>query len=99
MGPETARVMLGVSPEASRRDVDRAFRQLVRSAHPDRGGDPAHFRRLVAARIALAEGRRGSARTPLIVIRTAPWWRRLLTALVDHVEARRGRPPAPPRVT
>ena len=54
MDGNRARALLGVPPHASNHDVDRAFRGAVLAAHPDRGGDPARFRDLVAAREALA---------------------------------------------
>ena len=37
---------LGVAPDASAREVTRAYRQQVKETHPDQGGDEAAFRRL-----------------------------------------------------
>lgn len=47
--------VLGVSPGASADDIKAAFRARARVEHPDHGGDPTRFRRLVdAQRHALA---------------------------------------------
>lgn len=67
--------MLGVGPSATAADGDEAFRRLARGAHPDAGGDPAAFARLVAARDRLR-----TAPAPVVVVRTPPWRRRLLVA-------------------
>jgi hypothetical protein len=40
---------LGVSPEASTREVRARFHQLAMQAHPDHGGSPAEMRKLNAA--------------------------------------------------
>jgi curved DNA-binding protein CbpA len=40
---EEAVRILGLPPSADRDTVKRAYRQLVRSHHPDAGGDPATF--------------------------------------------------------
>lgn len=45
-----AAALLGVSPDADATEVRRAYRMWVRVAHPDAGGDPAHFARLTQAR-------------------------------------------------
>lgn len=42
--------LLGLSPGASQRAIDSAFRRAARRCHPDRGGDAAKFRELVGAR-------------------------------------------------
>lgn len=44
---------LGVALDASRDQVLEAFRQKAKAAHPDAGGDPELFRRLMEARTAL----------------------------------------------
>ncbi len=44
---------LGVALEASRDEVIEAFRAKAKAAHPDAGGDPEEFRRLLEAREAL----------------------------------------------
>jgi hypothetical protein len=36
--------ILDVPPGAGRREVADAFRRFALAHHPDRGGDPAHFR-------------------------------------------------------
>jgi len=45
--------LLGVEPTARRTQVIDAFREKVKSAHPDGGGDPAAFRLLIDARDAM----------------------------------------------
>ena len=50
-------VRLGVALEASRDEVIEAFRVKVKAAHPDAGGDPEEFRRLLEARETLLFGR------------------------------------------
>ena len=40
---------LGVGPEASEEEVEKAFRQRVMACHPDRGGDEDELRRVLAA--------------------------------------------------
>lgn len=81
-----ARALLGVPPHAPEDQVRRAFRDAVRVAHPDRGGDPATFRQLVEARAVLS--RMGCARrsTPYADASHAP--RRPRLSLFD-VERRR----------
>ena len=37
-------------PPRSLEQVEKRFRQLVASAHPDRGGDAEHMRQLIRAR-------------------------------------------------
>ncbi|MGI8938166.1 MAG: DnaJ domain-containing protein [Iamia sp.] len=56
MDENRARRLLGVAPDADARHVEGAFRSLARIHHPDRGGDPDHFRELVSARAALRDG-------------------------------------------
>jgi hypothetical protein len=41
--------LLGLGAEFMRDDVTRAFREKVHEHHPDKGGDPEMFRRLVKA--------------------------------------------------
>ena len=45
--------LLGIDPSAGRAQVMAAFRERVKSVHPDAGGDPAAFRLLIEARDAL----------------------------------------------
>ena len=52
----TARALLGVSSSADAEQIKRAFRAKAREAHPDRGGTPAAFRRLVEAQNAALAG-------------------------------------------
>ncbi len=42
-------LILGVGAGATKTEIRSAFRRLARKFHPDRGGDPAKFRELVAA--------------------------------------------------
>ena len=54
--------MLGLGPGASDEAVRAAFRRLVKTTHPDRGGDPARFRRVLEAyRLLCAETQAGPA--------------------------------------
>ncbi len=48
-----ARALLGVPPHATQDQIRRAFRAAARTVHPDRGGEPASFRRLIEARTQL----------------------------------------------
>ena len=47
---------LGVEPGASEGRVKIVYRKLVKTAHPDRGGDPEIFRKIQAAYEGLIEG-------------------------------------------
>ena len=49
--------LLGVGDMASREEVIAAFRAKAKIAHPDSGGDPEDFRRLVVARDLLLAGK------------------------------------------
>ena len=49
----TDAALLGVRPDASREEVMAAFRSKAKAAHPDAGGDPETFKRLLKARAAL----------------------------------------------
>lgn len=46
----SARVVLGLAPDAPRREVKRAWRELAKQHHPDTGGEPRAFQALVHAR-------------------------------------------------
>ena len=48
-----ARRVLGVAPDAGPGAVREAFRRLARLHHPDHGGDPAAFARIVNAYLVL----------------------------------------------
>lgn len=41
--------ILGVVETASTADIKKAFHRLARKLHPDKGGDPASFARLLEA--------------------------------------------------
>lgn len=57
MGREEAALLLGVSVDADPDAVRHAWRLWARVAHPDVGGDPAHFARLEEARRVLQHPR------------------------------------------
>jgi len=56
--------VLGIAEDASFNDARRAFRGLVKGAHPDLGGDPAAFVALVDAFRAVAGEARPTRGTP-----------------------------------
>lgn len=41
--------VLGIKEDASAREINAAFRRLVKKHHPDKGGDPATFQRVTEA--------------------------------------------------
>lgn len=45
--------VLGVKEDATRREINAAYRRLVKQHHPDKGGDPAKFQRVTQAYNAL----------------------------------------------
>jgi hypothetical protein len=55
--PEQPFQVLGVGANASREEVERAYRLLASEHHPDKGGDADRMARINAARDALLEGR------------------------------------------
>lgn len=60
---------LGLSPAASVTELKAAFRARALTAHPDRGGDPETFRRLVSdhrAAVAAAEAAERRRRSPFL---------------------------------
>jgi DnaJ-class molecular chaperone len=54
--PEQPFQVLGVGANASKEEVERAYRLLAHEHHPDRGGDEQQMMRINAARDALIEG-------------------------------------------
>jgi hypothetical protein len=48
-----ARSILGVGPQASRAEIEAAYRRLMRLAHPDHGGSTGLAAQLNAARVRL----------------------------------------------
>ena len=48
-GPRSDFALLGVAAGADEAAVRRAFLDAVKAARPDRGGDPEHYRELIAA--------------------------------------------------
>lgn len=55
--PEQPFQVLGVGANASKEEVERAYRLLAQDHHPDRGGDEQQMMRINAARDALLEDR------------------------------------------
>lgn len=53
MNERSARALLGVSQSATTGQIKRAYRRLALETHPDRGGEPADFQRLVDAQATL----------------------------------------------
>jgi hypothetical protein len=53
MTPEYAAALLGLGPDASHEQVNRAWRVWAKLAHPDIGGDRGHFEALASARAVL----------------------------------------------
>lgn len=49
MDDRDPRAVLGLSPDATRAEAQRAFRHLAKRTHPDTGGDPADFRVVAGA--------------------------------------------------
>lgn len=47
--------VLGVSPDATDKDISKAFRALARTHHPDQGGDEARFKEISAAHEVLGD--------------------------------------------
>ena len=56
MSLSEARAILGVGPDASRDDIQQAYRRLMRMAHPDQGGTDGLASKLNAARDRLLNG-------------------------------------------
>lgn len=55
-------VVLGVEPDASQEEIRRAYRGMIKDAHPDAGGDSAEFIRISEAyRQAMAQFEGGQA--------------------------------------
>jgi curved DNA-binding protein CbpA len=51
-----ARQILGVGPDATREDIQAAYKRLIRMAHPDSGGTAGLAAQLNAARDKLLNG-------------------------------------------
>jgi DnaJ-domain-containing protein 1 len=46
---QQALAVLGLPPDATRQQIKRRYRELAKKYHPDRGGDQAEMRRIIAA--------------------------------------------------
>jgi len=46
---QQALAVLGLPPNATRQQIKRRYRTLVKKYHPDRGGDQREMRRIIAA--------------------------------------------------
>ena len=66
---------LGVHPSASEETVRARFHELALRPHPDRGGDPAQMRRLLAAFDRIRAGKPSSANDTLVGARSARRYR------------------------
>ncbi|MEO5368350.1 MAG: J domain-containing protein [Magnetococcus sp. WYHC-3] len=53
-----ALAVLGLREAANPAEIRRRYRDLLRTHHPDRGGDPAEFRRITEAAATLLEAPR-----------------------------------------
>ena len=45
----SALAALGLSANATRQQIKRRYRELAKTHHPDRGGDPREMQRIIAA--------------------------------------------------
>ncbi|ODN98443.1 chaperone regulator [Cryptococcus wingfieldii CBS 7118] len=52
--------LLGVSPEAGEADIKKAYRKNALKHHPDKGGDPEHFKELTHAYEVLSDSQQRS---------------------------------------
>ena len=69
MSRAEAAVVMGVPVSAHRNEVLAAFRAGARLCHPDTGGDPDEFGRLVCARDILLRDRRATPTPPVTFVR------------------------------
>jgi hypothetical protein len=88
-----ARRLLGVSPLATPREIEAAFRARALATHPDRGGAPESFRLVVEARRTLLAPDPGRRPPPVTVVPDVTVLRQLLTAVLRRLLDR-----PPPRV-
>lgn len=77
MDDRDPRAVLGLPPDATRDDAQRAFRRLAKVTHPDAGGDAARFRVVAGAWEALiavlpAEPETPANRVPAAARRAQP---------------------------
>ncbi len=92
--PTTAYAELGLSPDADRGAVDRAYRALMKLHHPDRGGDPTLAAAINRAYAEITRPAPPGSAIPAPDIATAMYERRIVTrraAPVKRPGARRGR--------
>jgi hypothetical protein len=82
--PPGPRAVLGLPPDASRGEAQRAFRRLAKQTHPDAGGDAADFRVVAGAWAALVAelpaGRRPPGPSPHVRAYRPPVARRVVWA-------------------
>ena len=55
VGVESPFDVLSVDPDADPEEIKEAYRERIKDAHPDRGGDEAEFKRLTEAYETLTE--------------------------------------------
>lgn len=87
-----ARRLLGVSATATHQEIEAAFRNLVMTTHPDRGGRPEAFRAVVDARRSLLAT--APRRPPAVtVVPDGGLFRQVLVAIVRRILDRQTSPP------
>ena len=64
VGPSPALAALGLPPSANLEEVERAYRELAKKVHPDRGGNAEQFKRLQALYEQAKRQARRSAASP-----------------------------------
>jgi DnaJ-domain-containing protein 1 len=55
---ELAALLLGISPDASEIAIKAAYREKVKRAHPDTGGDADFFKAVTEAMLVLIKGQK-----------------------------------------
>ncbi len=91
MNGDQARALLGLEPGYTLPQLEAAFRAHAATSHPDRGGDPEHFKQLVESRFTLISNRDRAHRRVVVVGRRQP-----IVRLLDLL--RQIHTPKPPRV-
>ncbi len=91
--PPTSYAELGLSPDADRGTVDRAYRALMKLHHPDLGGDPERAAAINRAYADITRPGASAAVMPAPDLATAMYERRIVTrraASAKRSNARRG---------